>query len=87
MSGAKLPLIEIGYQVFSEDGSEDFGAVRYVVPNDRPEIVIYIENSGEFTIPLTAVKAVHSGKVLLDLARLPIEVRRAIGSAHSREET
>jgi hypothetical protein len=86
MSEAKLPLIEVGHQVFSQDGGEEFGAVRYVVPNNRPELVIYIENGGEFTIPLSAVTAVHSGKVLLDVAKLPVEVQRAIRNAHAREQ-
>lgn len=86
MSEAKLPLIEVGYQVFAHDGGEEFGAVRYVVPNDRPEIVIYIENSGEVTVPLSAVTAVHSSKVLVAVERLPPEVQRAIRNAHALEQ-
>ena len=35
MAIPKLPLIEIGYQVFTRDGGEEVGAVRQVVPNDR----------------------------------------------------
>jgi hypothetical protein len=86
MSETKLPLIEVGYQVFAHDGGEEFGAVRYVVPNDRPEIVIYIENSGEVTVPLSAVTAVHSSKVLVAVERLPPAVQRAIRNAHAREQ-
>jgi hypothetical protein len=32
--------IEIGYQTFVSDGREEFGAVREVSPNGRPELVI-----------------------------------------------
>ena len=33
--------IEI-YQTFVSDGDEEFGAVREVSPNGRPELVIYV---------------------------------------------
>jgi hypothetical protein len=36
--------IGIGYQTFVSDGGEEFGAVREVSPNGRPELVIYVEN-------------------------------------------
>jgi hypothetical protein len=86
MSTRKLPLIEIGYQVFSRDGGEEFGAVRQVIPNDRPEIVVYIENGGDFTIPLDAVTAVHSQKVIVDVQRLDARLQVAIGRAHDAEK-
>ena len=47
--------IEIGYQVFVSDGGEEFGAVREISPNGRPELVIYVENAGHFVVPLSAV--------------------------------
>ena len=47
--------IEIGYQAFVSDGGEEFGAVREVSPNGRPELVIYVENAGDFVVPLSAV--------------------------------
>ena len=43
--------IEIGYQAFVSEGGEEFGAVRAVSPNGRPELVIYVENAGEFVVP------------------------------------
>jgi hypothetical protein len=49
--------IEIGYQAFVSDGGEEFGAVREVSPNGRPELVIYVENAGDFVVPLSAVEA------------------------------
>jgi hypothetical protein len=81
----KLPLIEVGYQVFVRDGGEEVGAVRDVVPDGRPEIVINVENSGDYVVPLDAIKAVHSQKVILDVARLPSALKHAIGHAHDRE--
>jgi hypothetical protein len=86
MTTHKLPLIEVGYQVFTHDGGEEVGAVRQVVPNDRPEIVVYIENAGDFTIPLSAVTAVHSQKVIVDLEKLDQRVQVAIARAHDAEK-
>jgi sporulation protein YlmC with PRC-barrel domain len=87
MTSRKLPLIEVGYQVFTHDGGEEVGAVRQVVPNDRPEIVVYIENAGDFVIPLNAVTAVHSQKVIVDVSKLEQRVQVAIGRAHDAEKT
>jgi hypothetical protein len=78
--------IEIGYQVFVSDGGEEFGAVREVSPNGRPELVIYVENAGDFVVPLSAVEAVHSQKVMLNCAKLERRLRRAIGHAHDAED-
>ena len=62
--------IEIGYQAFVSDGGEEFGAVRAISPNGRPELVIYVENAGDFVVPLSAVEAVHSQKVILTCGKL-----------------
>ena len=78
--------IEVGYQTFVADGGEVFGAVRHVLPGDRPEIVIYVENAGDFVVPLSAVEAVHSQKVILDCNKLDRRLRQAIGHAHEAEE-
>ena len=85
MSAKKLPLIEVGYQVFTRDGSEEFGAVRQVVPHDRPEIVVYVENTGDVVIPLDAVTAVHSQKVIVDVQKLDARIQVAINRAHDAE--
>jgi len=87
MSTRKLPLIEIGYQVFTRDGGEEVGAVRQVVPADRPEIVVYIENTGDFVIPLSAVTAVHSQKVIIDMEKLDERAKIAINRAHDAEKS
>jgi hypothetical protein len=86
MSAKKLPLIEVGYQAFARDGGEEFGAVRQVVPAGRPEIVVYVENTGDFVIPLSAIIAVHSQKVIVDVDQLEERVRVAIGRAHDAEK-
>ena len=78
--------IEAGYQAFVSDGGEEFGAVREVQPHGRAELVIYVENAGDFTVPLDAVEAVHSGKVILNCARLDRRLRQAINHAHDAEE-
>lgn len=78
--------IEVGYQTFVSDRSEEFGAVREVAPDGKPELVIYVENAGDFVVPFTAVKAVHSQKVILDCDKLEHRLRRAIGHAHDAEE-
>ena len=78
--------IEVGYQAFVSDGGEEFGAVREVSPNGRPELVIYVENAGDFVVPLSAVESVHSQKVILTCAKLDRGLRQAIGHAHDCEE-
>lgn len=86
MATHKLPLIEIGYQAFTHDGGEEFGAVRDVQPDGRPELIVYIENSGEYTVPLSAVTAVHSEKVVIDVSLLAEVLQQAIAHAHDREQ-
>jgi hypothetical protein len=78
--------IEIGYQTFVSDGGEEFGAVREVSPNGQPELVIYVENAGDFVVPLSAVAAVHSQKVILTCGKLDRRLRQAISHAHDTEE-
>lgn len=74
--------IQVGFQAFVSDGGEEFGAVRKVLPH---ELVVYVENAGDFTIPLRAVEAVHSEKVVFSCAKLDRKLRHAIGHAHDRE--
>jgi hypothetical protein len=78
--------IEIGYQAFAADGGEEFGAVRAVRPGGKQLIVVYVENYGDFEVPLDAVAAVHSQKVILNCSKLDPELRRAIGHAHDAED-
>jgi hypothetical protein len=78
--------IEVGFQTFLSDGGEEFGAVRAVGPAGRSEVVIYVENAGEFTVPMEAVESVHSGKVIFNCSKLDVHLRRAIGHAHDAEK-
>ena len=79
--------IEIGYQVFLVDGGEAFGAVREVAPQGREELVIYVENAGDFVVPLTAVEAVHSQKVILNYHKLEPRLQQAVRHAHDAEQS
>jgi len=78
--------VQKGFEVFLADGEQAFGAVREVAPLGRPEIVIYVENAGDFFVPLEAVKAVHAQKVILSANKLDPRLRRAIGHAHDAED-
>ena len=85
MSTDKLPPIDVGFQVYLEDGGDPFGAVRDVSRRSRGGIIIDIEGAGDFEIPLEAIKAVHFGKVILDATRVDARTRDAIRHAHDRE--
>jgi hypothetical protein len=75
--------IQEGFDVFVHDGEKAFGAVRRVSPR---EIVVYVENAGDFTVPLSAVKEVEAEKVVLDPTKLDPALKRAIGHAHTGED-
>ena len=74
--------VEVGYQVFLDEGGEEIGAVREVNPD---HLVIYIEAAGDFMVKGIAVKAAHDGKVILDRAHLDARLLAAAGSAHEGE--
>ena len=76
--------IKPGFEAFVFDGGEKFGAVREVSGH---ELVVYVENAGDFRVPAAAVVAVHSQKVIFDCKRLDRALRKAIGHAHDAEET
>ncbi len=82
----KLPNVQVGFQVFVVDGGQEVGAVRQVAPFGRPELEIYVENSGDFVVPLTAVASVHANKVILDYKKLEPKLQLAIGHSHDAEE-
>lgn len=86
MKRHKLPLIEVGYQVFVQDGATEFGAVREVLPDGKPQLIVYVENAGDFAVPLSAVEAVHSEKVIVNVQKLDRRLRAAIGHAHDSEQ-
>jgi hypothetical protein len=75
--------IREGFDVFTHDGEKSFGAVRQV---RKHEIVIYVENGGDFVVRLEAVMDAHSEKVILDSAKLDARLKDAIRRAHSGED-
>ena len=75
--------IEAGFMAFILEGGEGIGAVRDVQPE---ALVIYVENAGEFTVPMAAVKRVHDQKVMLDPRRLDKALLAAVGHAHDSED-
>ncbi|MDB4969965.1 MAG: hypothetical protein JWN44_5654 [Myxococcales bacterium] len=76
--------IAVGFQAYTSDRSEEFGAIRAVSPDGR-ELTVYVENNGDFTIPATAVVKVAFGKVTFDCKKLEKKLRQAIGHAHDAE--
>lgn len=77
--------IEAGYMVFTADGASGIGSVREVRPANS-EVLVYIENAGDFVVPLGDIKAVHSGKVILDMERVDPSLRSAIDHVHDAED-
>lgn len=76
--------IEAGQMVFVADGELGVAGVREVRPHEST-FVINVENGGDFVLPLSAVKDVHSGKVILAVDKLPPEVRQALRHPHAAE--
>ena len=76
--------IEVGFQAFVSDRPEEFGAIRAISPNGR-ELTVYVENGGDFTVPIDAVVKVAYGKVTFDCKKLDHKLRNAIGHAHDAE--
>jgi hypothetical protein len=75
-----------GFEVFIHDGDKAIGAVRQFSPDGRRELVIYVQNAGDFVLPLSAVKAVHSHKVILNRSGLDHRLWQAISHAHDAED-
>lgn len=75
--------IEPGFMAFTAEGHEGIGAVRQV---GDTSLIIYVENSGEFEVPIAAVKAVHDQKVVLFPHLLDKAVVEAVRHARDRED-
>ena len=73
-----------GYMVFLADGAEGIAAVRKVYDS---KIVIYVENSGDFTIPMEAISDIHSQKVMLNPHMLDQKLLEAIKRIHKSEDS
>jgi hypothetical protein len=78
--------IREGFDVFIHDGDKAVGAVRQVSPGGKPEIVIYVENAGDFVVPISAIKDAYDEKVVLNPAKLNLELRQALGHTHDVED-
>lgn len=78
--------IQPGFAAFVTDGTVPFGAVRDISPEGRSEIVIYVENAGDFSVPLAAIETVHFDKVIFNSKLLDRKLRDAIGHAHDAED-
>jgi hypothetical protein len=74
--------VQVGDQVFLEEGGEEIGAVRMVA---KDHVVIYIEGAGDFTLTGPEIAAVHDGKVRLDPEKLPETLLAAAQAAHIQE--
>ena len=75
----------VGYQAFLEEGGQAFGAVRGADP-ERDALLVYVENAGDFLVPVAAVRSAHDGKVILDHEQLDARLRQAIEHAHDSED-
>lgn len=75
--------IKVGDQAFIADGGEEFGAIREI---SKAGLVVYVENAGEFVVPLDAIAAVHSQKVVFARDKLDAALLDAIAHAHDAEE-
>ena len=82
---ATLGSVRLGDQIFLEEGGEECGAVREVRPEGRAEILVYVENGGEFAVAASAIRSAHDGKVILDRDGLDPKMLDAIAHAHDRE--
>lgn len=74
--------VQVGDQVFLEEGGEEIGAVRAVA---KDHIVIYVEGAGDFTLTGPEIAAAHDGKVRLDAKKLPPVLLGAAQAAHVHE--
>jgi hypothetical protein len=74
--------VQIGDEVVAHKDGQRFGAVREVHPH---ELVIDIENFGDVRLSATAVLAVHDGKVVVDVRKLPEDIQAAVHHAHDLE--
>ncbi|MDX2202902.1 MAG: hypothetical protein NW223_09130 [Hyphomicrobiaceae bacterium] len=71
-----------GYELFLTGETRAFGAVIAVAPALR----IYVENAGEFDLPVDAVVGVHDEKVIIDPAKVDAALLRAVRHAHDAED-
>jgi hypothetical protein len=71
--------IEAGDDVFVDDDEYIIGHVRRATLR---EVVIFVEDSGDFTLPRETVAAADNNRVVLHCAKLPLKMRAVIGHLH-----
>jgi hypothetical protein len=79
-------VVETDYEVFVSGIERAIGAVREVSPGGRSELIVYVENAGEFVVPADAIADVQGQKVMLDSNKLEPRLQQAICHAHDAEQ-
>lgn len=74
--------IGVGFPVFLADGGSSFGAVRIL----GRDLVVNVENAGDFRVPIEAIVKVVNKRVVLDWGFLPSGMQEAIKHALDRED-
>lgn len=74
--------VNVGDLVFVREGGPSVGAVRKVQAH---ELTIDIEGIGDVVITASQVRAVHDGKVVLDVEQLAPEIQAAVEHANDDE--
>lgn len=76
--------IQRDFMVFLTEGQEGIGSVHDI---GSEAISVYVENFGEFLVPLAAITSVHDQKVLLDRDQVSEKFLRAVAHAQDSEDT
>ena len=71
--------IDAGDDVFVNDGEEIVGHVRRA---SLRELVVFIEDHGDFVLPRSSVTATGNNFVVLGCQSLPLRMRAVIGHLH-----
>jgi hypothetical protein len=72
-----------GDEVFVDDGKDIIAHVRR---SNLRELFIFIEDTGDFTLPRDAIKSASDGQVVLFCKKVPIAMRAVIGHLHGEPD-
>jgi hypothetical protein len=75
--------IREGFDVFLHDGDDSVGAVRRV---HKHGIMVYVEDAGDYEVPISAIVDVDAEKVVLDSRKLAPGMLEAIRRRHRDED-
>ncbi|MEJ7600285.1 MAG: hypothetical protein WKG01_20415 [Kofleriaceae bacterium] len=73
--------VQVGDQLFLEEGGEEIGAVRKVAAD---HLVVYVEAAGDFVVPGPWVTAAHHGKVIINVDK--VEDPRFLAAARTAHD-